>query len=290
MPNDGHGLHIVKSNENDARLKFYRFATAAIEWDPGVNVVLPTGFDPAKRYPVLYLLHGGLEDFRTFDILWHIRERTVGRPIIIVMPDGGRAGWYSDPVNSNVGPRNWETFHLTQLIPWIDDNFRTHATRAGRAVAGFSMGGFGALKYAGKHPEMFASVSAHSGPASLRHNGGVVTQWVNLSSFAVELGGGTIYGVPWKEAKVDADDPCKDVDRYEDMRIFLVSGDGVDPKNIFDLINEPEVRATQLLFRDLLQARGFKPEFHPCGGGHVFRPDMFAIDLDGIIATLEPAG
>src|SRR6476661_7501158 len=106
MPTDGHGLHIVDRNESDARLKYFRFHTNEIAWDPGVNVVLPTEFDPAKRYPVLYLLHGGMVDFRTFDLTWHIRDITIGKPVIIVMPDGGKAGWYSNPVHSTVGNRN----------------------------------------------------------------------------------------------------------------------------------------------------------------------------------------
>ena len=52
------------------------------------------------------------------------------------MPDGGHAGWYSNPVSSFVGPRNWETFHIAQLLPWIEANFRTFADYDGRAVGG----------------------------------------------------------------------------------------------------------------------------------------------------------
>ena len=49
------------------------------------------------------------------------------------MPDGGHAGWYSNPVSSFVGPRNWETFHIAQLLPWIEANFRTFADYDGHA-------------------------------------------------------------------------------------------------------------------------------------------------------------
>src|SRR3954451_13317381 len=147
---DGFGLTIVDRNENDPRLWYYRFQTDAIGWDPGVNVLLPDDYRTSGRtYPVLYMLHGGAADFRQFDFLG-IRDLTAGKPIIVVMPDGGQAGWYSNPVGSFVGPRNWETFHIAQLIPWIEANFRTYAEYDGRAVCGFSMGGFGALKYAAK--------------------------------------------------------------------------------------------------------------------------------------------
>ena len=97
--------------------------------------------------------------------------------------------------HSNTGPRNWETFHIAQLLPWIDANFRTFAEYNGRAVAGFSMGGFGALKYTAKYYGHFCSVSSHSGPASLRRDFGLVVHWANATSAALDLGGGTVYGV-----------------------------------------------------------------------------------------------
>lgn len=103
---DGFGLRIVDRNENDPRLWYYRFQTSAIGWNPGVNVLLPDDYRTSGRtYPVLYLFHGGGtdQDFRTFDFLG-IRDLTAGKPIIIVMPDGGHAGWYSNPVSSFVGP------------------------------------------------------------------------------------------------------------------------------------------------------------------------------------------
>ncbi|WP_218924799.1 alpha/beta hydrolase family protein, partial [Streptomyces sp. st115] len=157
---DGFGLRIVDRNESDVRMRYYRFATSAIGWNPGVNVLLPDGYHTSgRRYPVLYLFHGGGtdQDFITFDRMG-IRAWTAGKPLIVVMPDGGHAGWYSNPVSSNVGPRNWETFHIAQLLPWVDANFRTYAEYDGRAVSGFSMGGFGALKYAAKYYGHFASV------------------------------------------------------------------------------------------------------------------------------------
>lgn len=159
-----------------------------------------------RTYPVLYLFHGGGtdQDFITFD-REGIRAWTAGKPIIVVVPDGGHAGWYSNPVSSNVGPRNWEHSHIAQLLPWVEANFRTFAEYDGRAVSGFSMGGFGALKYAAKYYGHFASVSAHSGPASLRRDGGLVGHWANASAAALDLNGGTIYGAPfWDEARAVA--------------------------------------------------------------------------------------
>jgi S-formylglutathione hydrolase FrmB/LysM repeat protein len=287
---DGFGLTIVDRNENDPRLWYYRFQTSAIGWNPGVNVLLPDDYRTSGRtYPVLYLFHGGADDFRQFDFLG-IRNLTAGKPIIVVMPDGGHAGWYSNPVSSFVGPRNWETFHIAQLLPWIEANFRTYAEYDGRAVSGFSMGGFGALKYAAKYYGHFASVSAHSGPASLRRDFGLVVHWANITSAVLDLAGGTVYGAPlWDQARVTADNPVERVDSYRNKRIFLVAGTSPDPLNWFDSVNETQVLAGQREFRERLSDAGIPHEAHEVPGGHVFRPDMFVLDLDGIIARLRHA-
>ncbi|GIJ20507.1 alpha/beta hydrolase [Micromonospora lutea] len=288
---NGHGLRIVDRNENQGRLQYYRFATDAIGWNPGVNVLLPDGYHTSgRRYPVLYLLHGGAQDFRHFHLRENIVNLTAGRQLIVVMPDAS-TGWYSNPVNSLVGPRDWETFHMAQLLPWIDANFRTFAEYDGRAVAGFSMGGFGALKYAAKYYGHFCSVSSHSGPASLRRDFGLVVHWANLSSAAVELGGGTVYGAPlWDEARVSADNPVQRVPSFHHKRVFLVAGTSPDPVNWFDTVNETQVLAGQREFRAALGRAGIPHEWREVPGGHFFRHDLFAQDLTGMLARLRPAG
>lgn len=283
-PNDPGPLTVVDHAVFGGRMHYYRFSTSQIGWDPGVNVLLPDDYDanPTRRYPVLYLLHGGLQDFRKFDLEDDIRGLTAGRRLIVVMPDGGGAGWYSNPVSSLVGPRNWETFHIAQMIPWVDANFRTYAESAGRAVSGFSMGGFGALKYVARYPGLFASVSSHSGPASLRRDAGLVVHWANTSSAAAELGGGTVYGVPWDEARVSADNPCENIERYRGKRILLVSGTAAD-------INETPVLAGQREFRGLLSAAGIPHEWYELPGGHFVRREMLQLDIDGVVAHLRKA-
>ncbi|MFG3257128.1 alpha/beta hydrolase-fold protein [Streptomyces sp. NPDC048172] len=288
---DGFGLRIVERGEDDPRMKYYRFATDAIGWNPAVNVLLPDSYADGRRYPVLYLFHGGGlgQDFRSFDNEGiNIRGLTAGKPVIVVMPDGGPAGWYSNPVHSNSGPRNWETFHIEQLLRWIDANFRTYAEFDGRAVAGFSMGGFGALKYAAKYHGHFASVSSYSGPASLRRDAGLVTHWANVSSAAAELAGGSIYGVPrWDEDRVSADNPVEHVPSYRGKRIFLAAGTSPDPVNWADWVTETQVLAGQREFHDRLAEAGIPHERHEAAGGHVFRTKLFSGDLVGILDRLR---
>jgi S-formylglutathione hydrolase FrmB len=283
---NGFGLTITQSGVFDGRLHYYRFATKEISWQPAVNVLLPEDYFQTswRRYPVMYLLHGGAQDFRKFHAEDDIIGLTRGRRLIVVMPDGGTAGWYCNPVRSFIGARNWETFHINQLIPWIDANFRTYAEYDGRAVSGFSMGGFGALKYAAKYYGHFASVSSHSGPASLRRDVGAVVHWANVSAKFAELGGGSLYGDPlWDEGRVSADNPVERLASFGyHKRIFLVAGTAAD-------INETFVLNGQREFRGLLASKGIPHEWHELPGAHFVRRDMLQRDIDGAIWRLKKA-
>ena len=282
-PAQAAGLNVVE-HQDGGRMQYYRFSTPSIGWNPAVNVLLPDGYNPSRHYPVLYLLHGGGgdNDFRIFDKLG-IRNYTAGRELIVVMPDGGLAGWYCNPVASNVGPRNWETFHINELIPWVDSTFSTIAEFSGRAVSGFSMGGFGALKYAAKHPELFGSVSCHSGPADLRIQDGAVVHWANFTAGATDLKGGTIYGIPWDQARVSADNPVEHVESYRGKRIFLVSGTESDRY-------ESVVLPSQRSFEKALDGAGIGYERYEDTGTHIVRWGRMQQDIDSMLNFLTKAG
>ncbi|MDQ1403476.1 MAG: hypothetical protein QOG03_1792, partial [Actinomycetota bacterium] len=81
-------------------------------------------------------------------------------------------GWFTNWVDTTtvLGPSQWETFHVDQLIPWVDANLRTIATREGRAVAGLSQGGFGSTTYPARHPDMFISAASFSGAPDIDYN------------------------------------------------------------------------------------------------------------------------
>ena len=114
--------------------------------------------------PVLYLLHGADSDDTSWTRFGDAERITARAPMIVVMPDGGAHGWYTDWYEgaAPVQPR-WETYHVAELVPWIDATYRTIAARRGRAIAGLSMGGYGALSYAARHPGTFAAAASFSG-------------------------------------------------------------------------------------------------------------------------------
>lgn len=128
-----------------------------------IRIFLPRSYaaEPTKRWPVVYFLHGagGSVDDAAAAPALHSDS------MITVVPDGGLKGWYSDWVMQHTaeGAANWETFHLDQVIPFIDANLRTLADRDDRAVIGVSMGGFGALHYAEDRPDLFGHAASLSG-------------------------------------------------------------------------------------------------------------------------------
>jgi S-formylglutathione hydrolase FrmB len=116
------------------------------------------------------------------------------------MPEGGDIGSYTNWVgwsNGHFRPQ-WETFHIGQLVPWVDDNFRTSRTAGGRAIAGLSMGGLGAMKYAGTHSDLFSAVGGFSGTVSLRRDDFKFSAAAAVNTFGASVGSGD--GDPYGDA------------------------------------------------------------------------------------------
>jgi S-formylglutathione hydrolase FrmB len=161
-------LEHVGTERVDPRLDELRFRTPAVDGETRVRVLLPEGYDdPAaadRRYPVLFLLHGGTGSYLDWTTQGDAEAITAGHPVIVVMPDSSGYGGYVDWWNFGTGGTPmWETYHLDQLLPWVDAHYRTTGTRDGRAIAGLSMGGGGAMHYASRHPDLFTAAAAFSG-------------------------------------------------------------------------------------------------------------------------------
>jgi S-formylglutathione hydrolase FrmB len=152
------GLTVTGTQALSPRLTQYTAMSTALNRSTNIRVLLPEGYTAGTRsYPVLLLLHGCCDDYRSWVDKGRAEQLTAPYPLIVVMPDGGSAGWYSDPVGD--GPK-YETYAFEELLPWVDATFRSDRRRA---VAGLSMGGFGALKYAARHPGVFQAAASYSG-------------------------------------------------------------------------------------------------------------------------------
>ena len=133
-------------------------------------VYLPADYDagaaqhPPKRYPVLYFLHGLGDNEQTlfnsggWTLLEDLRTQHKMGDFMIVAPEGKRS-FYIDSADGSV---RYNEFFLQEFLPQIESKYRIKPGRAGRAISGISMGGYGALRFAFAHPELFSAVSAQS--------------------------------------------------------------------------------------------------------------------------------
>jgi S-formylglutathione hydrolase FrmB len=159
-------LRLISTTQLDPRLEQLAFRTPAVTGTTYVRVLLPAGYakHPRSHYPVLYLLHGALDNYTSWTVKGDAEAMTASYQLIVVMPDTGPMGDYTNWYNGGAGgPPEWETYHIDELLPWVDAHFRTRAQRAERAIAGLSMGGFGAMSYAARHPDLFVAGASFSG-------------------------------------------------------------------------------------------------------------------------------
>ncbi len=133
-------------------------------------VYLPAGYDagamkhPVQAYPVLYFLHGLGDNERTlfntggWTLLDDLRQQHKIGEFLIAAPEGGQTFY----INSADGRVRYGDFFQQEFIPLIENKYRIKKSRSERAISGISMGGYGALRFAFSHPEMFSAVSAQS--------------------------------------------------------------------------------------------------------------------------------
>jgi enterochelin esterase-like enzyme len=148
--------------------------SAAMDLEMGFNVWTPPTYATGQeRFPVIYFLHGagGNENSDAGGFAGLVRQAIQEKsipPVICVFPNGGMSG-YTDRLETKV---MMETFLMKELIPHIDANWRTLATRESRVVAGFSMGGGGAIRFAIKYPDTFSAAASWAGALGGRRPGG----------------------------------------------------------------------------------------------------------------------
>jgi S-formylglutathione hydrolase len=185
--------------------------------DRSFAVYLPPSYKKSqKRYPVVYLLHGFMLSYQTwiddnhFVNVPKVMDRLIlsgtVREMIIVMADGANAfggAFYTNSVTTG----NWEDYITFGLVNYIDAKYRTDARPGRRGIAGHSMGGYGAVKLAMKHPEVFGAVYALSA---------CCLEWDNMWS-ASAPSWATAFGI-------------QSMNDYDAARKMVKDGDRKDPK------------------------------------------------------------
>ena len=290
------GWRWITSRTLEVDITTAKVAASAVNGPHRVRITLPSDYfqSGTTRYPVLYLMHGGAGGNSA---QWTtgggtVEPMTAGKPIITVMPDGGKVGWFTNWVSQTGGAQAWRDFHVDQLIPWIDANLRTIPTKAGRAIAGLSMGGFGAVRYAQDRPDLFAFVASFSGAVDLGDSGtrSVVTEQAVQNGYS----GNAIFGNPfWPfDGTWNALNPISRASRLQGVSVALYAGGGSNDQDVL----EGTMRASADRFHAALDAAGV-PNFYwmygrpgnGCDGGHNFGCWNFALNdaLPRMLAVLQ---
>lgn len=224
--------------------------------------ILPPSYDAdmARRYPVLYFLHGLGENEQVLlnsggmNLVNDLWEQNQLGEFVIVTPAAGRSFY----INSRDGKARYEDFFVRELIPAMESRYRLRASRGARGISGVSMGGYGALHLALAHPELFVAVSAHS--AAL----------IQISAKATVSGGqaealgrivGPAFGAPFDPAYWKRESP------------FTLVREKRQPAGLkiyFDCGTEDDLgfNVGAKAFHELLASRGIPHEFHLYPGGH----------------------
>jgi S-formylglutathione hydrolase FrmB len=139
----------------------HSFLSSALARQMPYEAVLPAGYSASQeRYPVLYLLHGWQGDETNWVSLTHLVEDASAYKLIVVTPRGGNS-WY---VNSATrADDRYADYVFQDLIAEVDTHYRTIASPHDRAIAGLSMGGYGAMLFSLRHPGAFAFAASISG-------------------------------------------------------------------------------------------------------------------------------
>jgi S-formylglutathione hydrolase FrmB len=230
------------------RMQDVTFHSAALGRDMQYRVIFPKAVAPGQRLPAVYLLHGRGDNFRDWSNSGNVSP-FAERGLVLVMPEGD-SSYYT---NSFGHPQDrYEDYITEDLIHDVESRFPVAAGRQSRAIAGVSMGGYGAVKLALRRPELFdfagglsSPLDAPSRPFSIRRP---FQWWFHRS----------IFGPAGSQTRHD-NDPfvlAQSADPQTSPYLYLACGDqeGLLPAN----------RA----FADRLAQRGIAHEFHVVAGGH----------------------
>ena len=219
-------------------------------------MIVPASYETSKvDYPVLYLLHGLFGTSANWLELSSLQKYLAGQKYIAVLPEGYN-NWYSDSVSNSED--KFESSFLEELIPTIEKKYKISASRQCRAVAGLSMGGYGALKFALKKPDLFAFAASMSGafnaPQISESNCG--PEWEELRPSLLE-----VFGEENNRARIEND-------LFGIIRKISPEEVSSMPYLYFDCGVEDSFLKVNRQLADLLKQKKIAFEYQEISGGH----------------------
>lgn len=238
-----------------------RFYSVALGRSMPYRIFLPERIAVGARLPVVYLLHGRGPDYHDWSVNSDVSKyalagagrkgESAGGGLILVMPEGGDSFY----VNAAGGRQErYEDYLVRELAADVEQRFPARSDRAGKAIVGISMGGFGAVVQGLRHPESYAFVAGLSAavdvaerPFTLRRAG----QWWFFRRILGPMGS-------VQRAERDPFALAKRADLAGAPYFYLTAGED-------EPLYEPDRR-----FAEVLRERGFASEFHALPGGHAW--------------------
>lgn len=245
------GRPVSDAPAQSSRMRDERVQSAALGRSVPYRVLLPADYgQQARRYPVLYLLHGLTGGYTDWSTRTRLVEYTRTQPLIIVMPDAGNS-WYTNAAGDPSA--KFEDFVLADLVADVEKKFDAIASRDARAIAGLSMGGYGAVKMALKRPAQFVFAGSFSGAMPAGHDPEYGrqfgTEFVRMQA---------IFGPPGSETRRDND-------------VYALA-EAVPPSTApyvyFDCGTSDGLLESNRRLAAVLQKGGVRYEYHEVPGAH----------------------
>lgn len=260
-----------------------------------VEVMFPTGYDshPAQRWPVTYYLAGTNHDQTTFRTAYDGESVTAEYPSIVVSPRGDSGYWSDWYNNGSGGPPEYERFVTQQLIPLIDANLRTIPRRTDRAVMGESMGGYGVMMMAARHPDEFAAAASLSGAVDSNWAAGAAA--ITASPTLQGAQPDAIYGpVATQAVRWHGHNPTDLAENLRGVDLQLFTGNGVlGTRETSDLseaggcgLESGIIRPESLSLHDTLLSLGIPHAWHDLPWG-CHTPALFEAETSQTIQRFE---
>ncbi|HWC78470.1 MAG TPA: alpha/beta hydrolase family protein [Pseudonocardiaceae bacterium] len=159
------GASVTGQSTVDSRMVDVQVSSPALGFTAPVRLILPKDYaaEPTATWPVLYLLDGccDAQDYKSWTAYTNVESFMADKDVLVVLPSDGAAGLYSDWWNFGLSAKpGWETFHTVELEQLLQRDYRAGTVQA---VAGISIGGYGAMAYAARHPGLFRAAASYSG-------------------------------------------------------------------------------------------------------------------------------
>ena len=247
------------------RMEDVHFRSAILRHDVTYRVILPTAYPPTAKLPVVWLLHGAGDDYRSWSNHSEIAQ-LAQHGVILVMPDGENSYYVNASSGNN---KQYEDYIIDEVIPDTRRRFPASIEPGYNAVVGISRGGLGALVLGLKYPKMFGFVGSMSGALDVPER---QFRWKDPStSFGLRLTFG----------------PTNSSTRKQNDPFLLIAGLGVEPQPtyLYLTVGEQEpLLDTNQRFVNILQRRHLYYTFETTAGGHNW--DLWNRQLPGLQTRL----